>query len=107
MQQLTEVEQDYSYSLGFVEQWLATAKPPTPIQVMEHLKMLSAGIQGYREKYVSLQEAYTDLQGKYNALTAMSAQHLQFMSQQKEMLDQALADSQREFHPQERNLIET
>jgi hypothetical protein len=92
--QLTEVEQDYSFSQGFIEEWLKDA----PQQVKEHLATLVSGIIAYREKYVAIQEDYDKLLQRYNDLTAVSAQHLEFMRQQKEQLDQALIENQRGYH---------
>lgn len=103
MKKLTEVEQDYSYSLGFLEQWLKDA----PKQVLEQLAVLASGIKAYREKYVSIQEDHDNLLARYNTLTAQSAQYLQFIQNQKELLDQALIDSQREFHQKDRTEIDT
>jgi chromosome segregation ATPase len=91
---LTEPEQDYAYSQGFLETWLKDA----PKQVKEHLQVLVDGISAYREKYISIQEDYKQLQDNYNRLTATSAQYLEFMRQQKEQIDQALIDQQRPFH---------
>lgn len=109
IKQLTVAEQDYSFSLGFIEQWLKGAKnPPTPSQVMEHLTILSEGIATYREKYIAVQEDYDKLQGEYNRLMATSAQHLEFMSQQKQQLDEALIREQRAYQEKgTENLIDT
>jgi hypothetical protein len=94
MTTVTEQEQDYAYAEGFLETWLKDA----PAQVKEHLKILANGIQFYREKWRVAAEDLNDTREKYQALTLQSAQHLQFMSQQKEMLDQALIENQRELH---------
>jgi hypothetical protein len=103
--QLTEVEQDYSFSQGFIEEWLKDS----PKQVKEHLATLVSGITAYREKYVTIQEDYDKLLQRYNELTAVSAQHLEFMRQQKEQLDEALVREQRQYHTSsaESGLIET
>lgn len=104
MKQLTAVEQDYSFSQGFIEEWLKDA----PKQVKEHLAILIEGISSYREKYVSIQEDYTKLQGEYNRLMATSAQHLEFMSQQKLQLDEALIREQSAYREKgTENLIDT
>lgn len=90
IRQITEVEQDYSFSQGFIEEWLKDS----PKQVKEHLAILIAGIAAYREKYIAIQEDYTKLLDQYNRLMATSAQHLEFMSQQKLQLDEALTREQ-------------
>ena len=94
IKQLTVVEQDYSFSQGFIEEWLKDA----PKQVKEHLAILIEGISSYREKYISIQEDYDKLQKEYNRLMATSAQHLEFMAQQKQQLDEALMREQRAYH---------
>jgi hypothetical protein len=94
VKQLTEVEQDYAFSFGFIEEWLKDA----PSQVKEHLATLTAGITAYREKYIAIQEDFDRLQQEYNRLMATSAQHLEFMRQQKEQLDEALVREQRAYH---------
>jgi len=109
LEPLNEVEKDYSYSTGLVESWLdfPCAKcgvKTTPAQVKENLSTLIAGISSYREKYLKIQEDYADLQQKYNQLMATSAQYLEFMRQQKQQLDEALIDQQREFHNREDSL---
>ena|SRR6266850_1120692 len=104
IKQLTIVEQDYSFSQGFIEEWLKDA----PKQVKEHLAILLEGISSYREKYLSIQEDYDRLQVEYNRLMATSAQHLAFMAQQKQQLDEALIREERVYHKEGRdNLIET
>src|SRR5712664_4923930 len=90
---LTAVEQDYSFSQGFIEEWLKDA----PKQVKEHLAILLEGISSYREKYLSIQEDFDKLQREYNRLMATSAQQLAFMSQQKQQLDEALIREQRAY----------
>lgn len=90
-------EQDIAYSKGFLETWLK-GDPKTPPQILEHLKVVSEGLIYYREQYIDAKEDLQDLQEKYNSLVAVSAQHLEFMRVQKEQLDQALMDSQREYH---------
>jgi|SRR6266850_2385208 len=104
VKQLTEVEQDYSYSQGFIEEWLKDA----PKQVQEHLQILAAGLTAYREKYLSIQEDFDKLQQEYNRLMATSAQHLEFMRQQKEQLDEALIREQRVYQKEgTEGMIET
>lgn len=105
LKQVTEVEQNYFYSQGFLEEWLKNA----PIQIKEHLAVVVGGIGAYREKYISIQEDYAKLQTQYNTLMATSAQYLEFMRQQKEQIDQALIDQQREFHQphSDKTLIDT
>lgn len=93
---LTEVEQDYGFSQGMVEGWLEN-DPKTPPQIMEHLRTVTSAISAYREKYISIQEDYDKLQTEYNRLMAANAQHLAFMSQQKEQLDEALIREQRAY----------
>lgn len=100
---LTAVEQDYSFSQGFIEEWLKDA----PTQVKEHLQTLAAGITAYREKYVSAQEDYDKLLQQYNQLMATSAQHLQFSQQLKQQLDEALIREQRTYQISGSELIET
>lgn len=102
---LTEVEQDYSFSQGFIEEWLKDA----PKQVKEHLATLISGIKAYREKYVSVQEDYDKLLVQYNQLMATSAQHLEFMRQQKQQLDEALVREQQAYRKEgtESPFIET
>jgi hypothetical protein len=101
MPELTEVQQDFAYAEGFLESWLK-GEPKTPPQVLEHLKILADGVKHYRDLLGRVQEDYRELERKYNALTAQSAQYLQFISQQKELLDQTLIDQQREFHEEPR-----
>jgi len=101
---LTEVELDYGYSQGFLETWLEKA----PAQVKENLTVLVGGISAYREKYLLVQKDFNDLQRRYNELMAQSAQYLQFIQQQKELIDNTLIETQREFHHrEEKPTIET
>jgi len=93
IQPLSEVEQDYSYSQGFLEEWLKDA----PKQIKEHLAVLVAGISAYREKYTATQENHQTLLDRYNRLMAESAMHLQFTAQLKQQLDEALIREQRAY----------
>jgi len=90
---LTEPEQDYSFSQGFLEEWLKDA----PKQIKDHLATLISGVSGYREKYLASQEDYNKLLVQYNQLIATGAQYLQFIQQQKEQLDEALIREQRAY----------
>lgn len=95
---LLEVEKDYAYSLGFIQEWLKDA----PAQVREHLTIVESAVSGYRESYVSAQEDYTKLNDLYTKLTALSAGYLETMRQQREQIGQLLAEQQEEFHTKER-----
>jgi hypothetical protein len=98
LKELSEVEQDVAYARGFVEEWLKDA----PAQVKENFQLVSSGINIYREKYLAVQEDYTVLLQRYNALTVQAAQYLEFSRQQKELLDQHLTEEQREFHQKDK-----
>jgi hypothetical protein len=102
---LTEVEQDYSFSRGFIEEWLKDA----PKQVKEHLQILVAGISAYREKYVAAQEDYQRLLADYNRLMAEGARHLQIVQTLQQQLDESLTREQRVYRKDgtEVPLIET
>jgi hypothetical protein len=109
IKQLTVVEQDYAYSEGLIKGWvdgvfegvLKNAPDNVKKQVKENLDILIEGISSYREKYVSIQEDYDRLQSEYNRLMATSAQHLEFMAQQKQQLDEALIREQRAYQTDE------
>lgn len=91
---LTNAEEDYGFSEGFLREWLKNA----PKQVVDHLDTLIAGISAYREKYLTAQEVNKDTQDRYNQLTVLSAQYLQQIQQQKQQIDQLLVESQKDFH---------
>jgi hypothetical protein len=94
---LNEEELDYGYSEGFLKTWLQKAHP----QVREHLDILVSGIAYYRKKLAAAEQDLLATNARYNALTVQTATYLEFMSQQRELLDQTLIDNQREFHKQE------
>jgi hypothetical protein len=98
---LSEVEQDYAFSQGFIEEWLKNA----PSQVKEHLAIFVSGLQAYREKFLSIQEDYDSLLLKYNQLTATSAQYLQFIQTQKQQLDEALIREQQAYHKDGKEIL--
>lgn len=91
---LSEKELDISHVQGFLEEWLKNE----PVQVKDALNVLIQGVEHYRQKYLDAQEDYNVLSENYSRLTSLSAQYLQHAQQQKEQLDQFLADDQREFH---------
>lgn len=93
---LTEAEKDYTFSLGFLQEWLKDA----PAAVKEQLATLASGVTAYREKYVSIQEDFDKLNAQHNQLLQSSAQFLEFMRQQKERIDQteALIEEQKGDH---------
>jgi hypothetical protein len=93
MNQLTDEERDISFSRGFLEEWLKDA----PSQVHEHLKIISDAIDFYRQKYLDAQEDAANIRDKYNQLTALAAQHLQHIQQQKETIDQLLLEQQKSY----------
>jgi hypothetical protein len=95
---LAEVEKDFAYSQGFLETWVDGENPQVRAHLKEHLDKVVAGMTWYRENYKTLQEDLTNLRGQHNALTVTSAQYLQVIQQQKELIDQQLIDSQKEFH---------
>lgn len=90
----TDVEEDFAYCEGLLREWLVDQ----PGQVKEALETLARGITHYRGKVVEGAENFAELQTKYNALLVQSAQHVAFMAQQRELLDQTLMDQQREIH---------
>jgi hypothetical protein len=92
--ELTQSQQDFAYAEGFLISWLKDS----PVQIREHLKTLSDGISFYREKLDQSREDYRSLLDKYNQLMGLSSQYLELMKQQKDIIDQNLIDSQREFH---------
>ena len=91
---LTEPELDYGYAQGFLVEWLKNSPP----QVKEHLQILVDGINFYKDKVRTLEQDLETTNGRYNALTAQTAQYLDLMAQQKDLLDQTLMDNQREHH---------
>jgi hypothetical protein len=96
---LHEVESDFAYSKGFLESWVDGEKDEdVKKHLKENLTKVVAGMSWYRENYVSIQEQLAHLRNQYNALTATSAQYLQMIQQQKEMIDQQLVETQKEFH---------
>jgi hypothetical protein len=97
MAPLSEEELDYGYSEGFLKTWLEKA----PKQVREHLDILVSGITYYRKKVADIEQDLFASNARYNALTAQAATYLEFMSQQRELLDQTLIDNQRDSHRQE------
>ena len=97
---LNEKELDFGYAEGFLIEWLKGS----PAQVKEHLDVLVEAIKFYKGK---LADAETDLRNandKYSALMLQSAQYLELLGQQKELIDQNLIENQREFHTKEREL---
>jgi hypothetical protein len=94
---LTEQQQDFSYSQGFLEEWLKDA----PAQVKGHLETLVSGLTFYRDRYTAAIQDTDTLRLQYNTLTAQSAQYLQMIQQQKELIDQQLIDSQKDLHKPE------
>jgi len=93
MHEITDQEEQIAFSEGLLEGWIKDA----PKQILEALQILSSGVKYYREKYTDIQEDYEKLQTMYNALVVQSAQHLKFAEQQKQLLDEYLIESQREF----------
>jgi chromosome segregation ATPase len=93
---MLEVEKNFAYAEGFVENYLKLQK--SPVQVLEQLRTLTEGVQYYRDKVSQAEEDLNKLQTLYNSLTAQSAQYLEFMRQQKETIDQHLIDTQRDLH---------
>ena len=69
--------------------------------MIDNLKVLSDGVNFYRQKYLDIQEDYARLLDNYNRLTAQSAQFLQYSQELKNQIDQMLVDDQREFHKTE------
>jgi hypothetical protein len=91
---VSDTELDVAFDEGFLREWLANE----PVRVKESLQTLISGLQYYRDKAEADRTNYLELQGKYNALMVQSAQHLEFMQQQRELLDETLTNQQREFH---------
>jgi trans-aconitate methyltransferase len=99
MTTLAEVEKDFAYSQGFLETWVETeTNPVVKNHLKEHLENVLKGFTFYREKFTTTADALEILRGHHNTLTATSAQYLQVIQQQKELIDQQLVDSQKEFH---------
>jgi hypothetical protein len=94
----TDAEEDFAFCEGLLREWLNGTIIPTPPQIIEALETLAKGVTHYRGKVVEGLENFSELQGRYNALLVQSAQHVAFMAQQRELLDQTLVDQQREFH---------
>lgn len=95
--ELTESQLNFSYSQGFLEEWLR----PAPAGVREHLETLVGAITFYKDRASLLEQDNTKLRNDYNNLAAQSAQYLQLIQQQKEMIDQHLIDGQRDLHKEE------
>jgi dsDNA-binding SOS-regulon protein len=89
--------EDISFATGFIEEWLKNA----PAQVKEHLRVLADGVTLYREMYGNAKDDYDSLLDRYNQLTALSANYLQMIKEQREQMNSLLADGQREFHKAE------
>lgn len=87
-------ELDIAFDEGFLREWLSKDPP----RCIDALQTLVDGIAYYRKKNHELKEEIRITNERYNALLIQSAQHLQFMAQQKDLLDEALASQQREFH---------
>jgi hypothetical protein len=103
LKELTSVDQDAAFAKGILEGWLSGKLPPVaPPQILAYLKDLTDGLDSYRERYLVVQEDYSTLLERYNALTVQAAQYLEFSRQQKEQLDEYLLEGQREFHQKER-----
>ena len=98
---IEEKEKDISYAVGFVKQWLGTAVPPTPKQVLDHLQEIVDGVVFYRERYLMAQEDLLQTQNLYNTLAAQSALYLQAIQQKQDTIDELLVESQRELHRKE------
>src|SRR5258708_12987973 len=79
---LTEPEQDYSFSQGFLEEWLKDA----PKQFKDHLATLISAVSGYPEKYLASQEAYNKLLLQYNQLVSTLPPSLQIIHHQNQQL---------------------
>ena len=97
---LDEKELDFGYAEGFLIEWLKGS----PAQVKEHLSVLVEAIKFYKGKLADTETDLRNANDKYIVLAAQAAQYLELMSQQKELIDQNLIESQREFHTKEREL---
>jgi hypothetical protein len=89
-----ETELDVQWCVSFLQEWVKAEKEP----VREAVANVVSGIKYYRDKAESDRVNFVELQDKYNALMVQSAQHLQFMQQQRELLDETLTNQQRDFH---------
>ena len=87
MPEQLEKEKDIAYAQGFLGGWAPKEQP-----VREWLAVLIAGVDHYRAKCEAINADYQELLLKYNNLTAVSAGYLQFMGQQKEIIDQQLTE---------------
>lgn len=87
--QLTDQDKKIAYSDGFLEIWLIDNK--VPVEVMEQFKILASGVERYRDLATALEEDLVKLRDNYNQLTVVSAQYLQFINEQKGMIDQYAA----------------
>jgi hypothetical protein len=87
MSEQLEKEKDIAYAQGFLGGWAPKEQP-----VREWLAVLIAGVDHYRAKCEAINADYQELLLKYNNLTAVSAGYLQFMGQQKEIIDQQLTE---------------
>lgn len=92
--ELSEQELEVGYAGAFLEEWLKDA----PAQVKDHLKAILDGVALYRQMYFTAQEDFAGLQARYNELVALSAGYLQLVQQQKQLLDEALIEIQRDLH---------
>lgn len=88
---VSDAELDVKWAEGFLLEW---AKNELPL-VKEALDGLISGIRYYVAKVESDRLNFEELQKNYNALMVQSAQHLEFMQQQRELLDETLASQQR------------
>lgn len=91
---VSDTELDIAFDEGFLREWIINDPP----RVKEAFQVLVDGLKYYRDKHEVDQANFLELQSKYNALMVQSAQHLQFMQQQRELLDETLVNQQRDFH---------
>lgn len=80
---LTEKDQEIAFSQGFIENWLDITN--APVQVKEHLKTVSGGVDFYRAQRDAVLQDARKLQDDYARLTGLSAQYLQIIQQYKEV----------------------
>lgn len=102
---LADVEQDFAYSQGFLENWVEILPENLKTHIKEHINTIINGMKFYRERFTSIQEDLATVRAQYNSLTALTSTYLQTIQQQKEIIDQQLIESQREAH--RKDLIET
>ena len=95
MPELTQKEKDIAYAQGFIGAWIETAPAIVKSRAAhgkEWIVVLIDGVDHYREKCAAINEDYQSLLTKFNQLTAMSAGYLQLVGQQKELIDQQIAE---------------